>query len=195
MSYKIPNLSRAELEAILKHHGLTIDNCVTVIGIRGYFLDSKGLENRNDLNIYDDVIGYISPRDNGAFAANTDPSFAVQGGKALAKLNLGVYKFTKGHHKKVPNAFRAFPEGVVLPCTRNGKPSTCSAINIHPGGNGTWSAGCQTFPPENWAKFQPEVYSEMIFYKQQTFNYILIENREIGGKQAFYDSQNKVISI
>jgi lysozyme len=194
---KIPNLSRREIQKIIEHHKkhYSVAGNVFVVGIRGYFLDSIGLANRNDLNVWDDVLAYWSPRDNGAFAGNTDPSFVIQKGRELAKLNLGVYQFQTGHHKKIPKAFRAYPEGVKLPCTRNGKPSFCSYINIHPGGIGTWSEGCQTLPPSNWAKFQPEVYAELDFYKQKIFNYLLIENREIGGKQNFYDAAGRVIAL
>ena len=168
---------------------------VVGVGIRGYFLDSVGLANRNDLNVWDDVLAYWSPRDNGAFAGNTDPSFVFDKGKALAKLNLGVYHFAQGHHKKVEHAFRAYPEGTNLPCTRDGKPSFCSFIDIHPGGVCTWSGGCQTLPPPNWVKFQPEVYREMDFYGQKLLPYILIENREIDGKQNFYDTAGNVIEL
>ncbi|MBX7170164.1 MAG: hypothetical protein K1X72_04350 [Pyrinomonadaceae bacterium] len=202
MNLKIPNLSRNEIESIINHHlehygnSFKSDLKVTGIGIRGYFLDSIGLANRNELNVWDDVIAWHSPRDNGAFAGNTDPSFEVKDGRGLAKLNLGVYQFAIGHHKKVAKAFRAYPEGVKLPCTRNGKPSTCSFIDIHPGGIGTWSEGCQTLPPVNWEKFQPQVYGELAFYNQKLINYILIENRrDEHGKQQFFDQGGRVIQL
>jgi lysozyme len=203
MNIKTPKITRDQIGKIIQHHlkyyadkFLKVNNNVVCIGIRGYFLDSVGLANRNDYNVWDDVIGWHSPRDNSAFAGNTDPSFVKSSaGRELAKLNLGVYTFIPGHHKKVAKAFRAYPEGTSLPCTRNGKPSTCSYIDIHPGGVGTWSEGCQTLPPPNWTKFQPEVYAELAFYKQKLFNYILIENREIDGKQNFYDADNRLIEL
>ncbi len=72
------------------------------------------------------------------------------GGRALAELNLGRYQFYRGLHRGRYKALRSYPEGVHLPCTRNGVASTAQYINIHKGSsnprakNVVWSEGCLT---------------------------------------------------
>lgn len=153
-----------------------------LIGIRGYYSKSMGPTQTNDINIYDDAM-LVYGKDYASFNANTDPSFVKRRGRALAFLNPGVYEFAKGKHRMRYNALRAFPEGVKLPVTREGKPSTAQYINIHMGGeSGTdvvWSEGCQTIPKRQWNKFIEMVYDEMNKANAKTIKYILITNEEL----------------
>lgn len=155
---------------------------LVLIGIRGYYSNSMGPTKDNDINIYDDAMIVVGTK-YGTFNANTDPSFVKKNGKSLAKLKEGLYKFAKGKHKNKYNALRAFPEGVELPCTRDGKDSIATFINIHMGGtSGTdlvWSEGCQTIPKTQWAKFIELVYEEMNRHGLKTVDYILINNEEL----------------
>lgn len=202
-----PKITRAEIENIVAYHKAMFPHkfaetdFVVLVGIRGYFADSLGKIGVNDYNVYDDAIIAVSPRYYKTFNANCDPSFVKdpKDGTPLARLNLGVYPFYKGQHQSKYDAFRAYPNGVSLPCTRDGKPSVCSFINIHYGGETpswylTWSHGCQTIPKTQFVKeFQPEVYFELKKYAQKTVPYILIEKVSINGVEKFKAGNNQII--
>lgn len=160
---------------------------LTIIGIRGYYSKSMGTTQGNDINLYDDAVILIGKGVFATYNFNTDPSFVKKNGRSLAMLNTGTYKFARGKHRGKYNALRAYPEGVVLPCTRDGKPATCSFINIHKGGVSpstaglTWSEGCQTVPSPQWDSFITTVYSQMTKYNMKTVDYILMTNEEMLG--------------
>lgn len=195
-----PKISRAEIESIIAYHKaffphlFTQEDAVILVGIRGYYLETFGGDSQNNINCYDDAIIGISPRYFKTFNANVDPSFVKDpqdNNRPLARLKLGVYRFYKGLHKNQYKAFRAYPEGVKLPCTRAGVHSLCQLINIHYGGENpqswyvTWSHGCQTIPKTQFLQeFQPEIYGEMTKYNQKTVIYILIEKVEQGYRAA-----------
>lgn len=176
-----PKLTREEAEKIVKNKLGAEAPTPVLIGVRGYY-SKMGVEGKNDTNIYDDAI-IVLGKDYQTFNANTDPSFVKKEGRALAFIKEGVYKFAKGKHKNKYNALRAYPEGVEIPCVRDGKTSTAQYINIHMGGevgkDTTWSEGCQTVPKRQWNKFIELVYSEMNRVKAPTITYILITNEEM----------------
>lgn len=168
---------------IISDAGIT--DKVVLVGVRGYYLKTMGDPKKDDFNIYDDAIYIVSPTAYASFNANVDPSFVMKKNKPMAVLDCGVYRFYKGKHGGRYNALRAYPEGVVLPCTRAGAPSTATYINIHKGGDNindkvdgvTWSKGCQTIYKPQWSAFINLVYSEMDRNGQQTVPYILVENK------------------
>ena len=168
-----PKQTREQTETVLRQNLMTLDNAV-LVGVRGYYLDSMGKVGRNDQAQYDDAIFLISPTIYKTFNANTDPQKA---GYKHAMLSPGKYEFYKGKHKGKYDALRPYPEGVRLPCTRDGVVSTCGATNIHKGGyRDTFSEGCQTIWPDQYAEFIRLVYGEMTKYGQKTIRYLLIEN-------------------
>lgn len=175
-----PKITKSETEKIIKHYlGANVPRLV-LVGIRGYYSKTMGATDKNDINLYDDAIIVWGMDTFETFNGNTDPSYA---NKDLATLNAGVYQFYRGKHKGKYNALRAYPEGVKLPCTRDGETSLCSAINIHYGGlNGsyvTWSAGCQTIPKTQWESFISLVYRRMNEFVMKTVTYILITEEEM----------------
>lgn len=155
---------------------------VLLIGVRGYFLNTIGRYGQNDFNVYDDAMLVVEEGELlKTFNANTDPS---KRGANLAMLDPGLYTFYRGVHKNRIKAFRAHPEGVSWPCTRDGKKSKCSLINIHDGGlNDTWSAGCQTIPNtgkyQQFNEFRDLVYRLMDKHEMDTIQYLLIEEQEM----------------
>lgn len=174
-----PKQTRQETESIFAQNLMTPGNEVILLGVRGYYLDSMGKKGRNDQAMYDDAIFVLSPTVYKAFNANTDPQKA---GVKHAMLDPGKYVFYKGKHKPSSprgyNALRPYPEGVRLPCTRDGVKSMCSLTNIHKGGfNDTFSEGCQTLYPSQWNEFINLVYAEMTKYGQKTIRYLLIEKK------------------
>lgn len=170
-----PKQSREQTLSLLQKHLMTPDNAV-LVGVRGYYLDSMGKVGRNDQAMYDDAIILISPTIHVTFNANTDPQKA---GQRKAMLAPGKYEFYRGKHKGRYDALRPYPEGVVLPCTRDGIKSLCSHTNIHKGGyRDTFSEGCQTIWPGQYAEFIKSVYSEMTKHGQKTIRYLLIDNQE-----------------
>jgi hypothetical protein len=194
-----PKKPENDVRAIVKHFNLDPRRC-SLVFIRGYFLDSMGAPGVNDSNVYDDAAFIVSPTLFESYNANTDPSFTKIGGRELAKLNLGRYLFYKGKHKNKYAALRSYPEGVELDCTRNGKASTCSAVNIHKGSTNpnakdvVWSEGCLTIPDIQWPDFQSRVYAEMSRMGQKVLEVMLIENRKTKDGQKLYDHMGKVIN-
>lgn len=174
-----PQITKPEAEKIAKHFlGADLPGLV-LIGVRGYYSKTMGDTPGNDINLYDDAMILVGQNVFGTWNSNTDPSFVNKG---LATLLPGVYLFHKGKHHGRYNALRSFPEGVSWPCTRDGKPSKCSAINIHKGGlqnslkdGVTWSHGCQTIPSTQWDEFIETVYKFMYEKKLTQITYILVE--------------------
>lgn len=175
-----PKITDAEVDKIAAYFFPEGLPSLLLIGVRGYFLNTMGKAGVNDINIYDDaMLVYADGNLVKTFNANTDPS---KSGAKLAKLDPGVYQFYKGRHKNRIDAFRAYPEGVRLPCTRDGVKSLCSAINIHDGGIGdTWSAGCQSLPNRGgytqFTEFRDLVYNLMDKHGLKTVTYLLIEEK------------------
>lgn len=169
-----PQQTRDETIAILAQHGITDIDKTYLLGVRGYYKDSMGKKGQNDQAMYDDALFVISPDTFKSYNFNTDPQKA---GLKKAKLDAGTYDFYKGLHKKKYNALRPYPEGVSLPCTRDGVKSMCGATNIHKGGfNDTFSEGCQTIYPSQYDEAMKLIYTEMTKHDQKTIKYVLIEN-------------------
>lgn len=139
--------------------------------VRGHWLDSEGQKKRNDINILDDLWVAVnkSTKFYMAVKANVDPSFIFQNGKALARLSVNVFRAYRGDHKQQYPGFRPFPEGVRLPCTRNGVRSDCANTNGHGCkdivdgiGYDTFSAGCYTQPITYFKNnFRPDCYQQI----------------------------------
>jgi hypothetical protein len=171
---KRPQQTREQTLTILSQSLISVIDSVVILGVRGYYKDSMGKVGKNDQAMYDDALIVISPSAYKTFNANTDPQKA---GQKKAMLAPGRYQFYKGRHRNKYNALRPYPEGVALPCTRDGVKSMCSHTNIHKGGfSDTFSEGCQTLYPSQWNEFIDLVYSQMNKYGQKTVRYLLIEN-------------------
>lgn len=177
-----PKLEKESVKKILDHYKVDTDKDIALLAIRGYYSKSMGNTDGNDINLYDDAIFVYGKNVFESYNFNTDPSFVNKGGRDLAMLDTGIYRFYKGRHKNKYNALRSYPEGVVLPCTRNGKKSTCSYINIHRGGINpttagvTWSEGCLTVPHTQWEPFIHTVYLHMTTNDQKIITVVLIDN-------------------
>lgn len=176
-----PKLTEAEAKKIIADSGLHITEPVMVLAIRGYYLDSMGKAGENDRGIYDDAFFVIAPNYFQSFNGNTDPSKQKSG---IAKLTLGLHYFKKGKHGiSKPGggypAFRPDTPDESLPVTRDGQEGVKKgiAINIHKGGFTTTSSeGCQTVYPDQWDKFQKDIYSMMTKEGQSRLPYLLVEN-------------------
>lgn len=192
-----PHRDKARLERVVSAAKIKTDVPVLVF-IRGHYLNSMGASGVNDHNIYDDAC-YLIAEDFGVFEswnANTDPSFVKRGNRNFAKINCGNYRFYQGKHKSLYNALRAFPEGVKLPCTRDGKASTAQFINIHKGGTNprnvsvTFSEGCLTIPDTQYGDFIARVYHAMDKAEVKTIDVLLLENRQTPIGQRWFDGGN-----
>lgn len=173
-------MKRAEVEALIKKSGINIPEAVKVVAIRGYYKDTMGKPDQNDIGIYDDALFLLTPNDFLAYNANTDPSRHQPG---IAKLIPGLHYFKKGLHgisKKNPYpAFRPATPDESLPVTRDGQKGIYKgiAINIHKGGvNTTSSAGCQTVYPDQWLEFKSRTDQALDAEGQKKLPYLLIEN-------------------
>lgn len=154
-----PAISQAEVVKILTANGVDLTK-VSVLAIRGYYLDSMGKPGANDRMIWDDAIIIHSPRGIMAYQANTDPNGYRKGKgtgpkKGMASLVPGIHIFGIGPHKGKP-AYRQCEEFTVL---RDGTPdyrdTGWHAINLHSGGVvSTSSLGCQTIPAATWSQFK-----------------------------------------
>jgi lysozyme len=157
-----------------------IEDCVSLVGIRGYYSETFA-PSGNDRGIYDDAIILLTPSVHATFNANTDPSVFKKG---IAVLKTGIHRFRKGNHGiSKPGggypALRPANPKEELPVTRDGIGDDMGiAINIHRGGYKTTSSlGCQTIYPPQWNGFINLVYSEMSRYKQKTIPYLLLNNK------------------
>lgn len=177
-------LARVPLEHmdVLKKNGF-IDRGVFIIAFRGYYMDSMGKPGANDRGIYDDCMCIVTPDGYRTVNGNTDPSRFKPG---VATLIPGLHFFKKGKHGITTHqdggywAFRPATPDESLPVWRDGqdwgvKVFKGIAINLHKGGYTTTSSeGCQTVHPDQWNKFQTEVYDLMTKYKQDTLPYSLV---------------------
>lgn len=177
-----PQITKEEALQVAQHNYGNNVPPLLIIGVRGYYPKSMGATEVNDFNLYDDAAILIGDNVFKTFNFNTDPSFLIKKGREMAVLDTGKYKFYRGKHKGKYNALRAYPEGIVLPCTRNGKKSTCRYINIHKGGMNpssagiTWSEGCPSVPTSQWNEFIETVYSNMTKLKISVVDCLLIDN-------------------
>lgn len=198
MKKKNPKLPELTVRAILEANGCN-RNHLSVLAIRGYYLDSMGQPGKNDRRIYDDAHFVCWPAGMAAFVGNTDPNGYRAGsgkgaGKGMAMLAEGIHRYGTGRHK----GRLAFRQAEPFTVIRDGNPPYKDvgfhAINWHSGGNvSTSSLGCQTNPPAEWEILRPLVYRLLEQCKNpkakndwgqsvRTFDYVLLheENRREG---------------
>lgn len=210
-----PKRDRSLIDAVLERYSARTDRA-SLIFVRGHYLDSLGQRGENDFNLYDDAAYLYAPGILESYNANTDPAFLRKKNRDLAQLALGHYTFYPDLHKPgKPGAYKAlrpYPEGIVLPCLRNGKPSTCSHTNIHKGGasaaafDRTWSEGCMTIFGGQYPDWQLRVWDALSKFPQARgsktrtgkdlplIDMFLVENRVHNGRQFWTDHQGKIIA-
>lgn len=177
-----PKLTQSELLGKIKHFNIDrIKYPVIVVGIRGYYAKSMGINLFNERGIYDDAMMIDSPSLSASYNANTDPSVKRSGIAVLVAGAIYLYKIGMHNMKNPYKALRQFGRVTVL---RDGNPTpitdTTQApfyIDVHKGGYGTTSSlGCQTIYPTQWDSFLASVESELKRYNQTVIPYVLIEN-------------------
>jgi lysozyme len=154
---------------------------VFVVAIRGYYKDTMGVKDENDIGIFDDAMFLIGPNLFLPVNANTDPSKHREG---IATLITGLHYFKPGKHgiTRPGGGYPAFTPDTAddaLPVTRWGRVGVFRGvkINLHRGGqNETTSEGCQTVIRDQWLEFQETAYKAMNREGQRRLPYILIEN-------------------
>lgn len=173
-----------------------------VLAIRGYYEDTMGKNDVNDIGIYDDAMFLVEPLGNVFIPcnANTDPSklrlpvygYRIVNGKrkrvkiknGMATLKPGLYFAEKHRHRSKYPALQLTNPHV----TRDGDDDDHGrqiGINIHYGDDltdgiwkGTWSEGCQTIPKSQWLGFQQMAYRLMDKYEMPNIPYLLIDNNQ-----------------
>lgn len=208
-----PKRDNAIIDAIIERYAMDPSRA-NLIFVRGWYLDSMGKPGVDDANIYDDAAFLVSPNIRESYNANTGPSFPQKG---YAKLDLGLYTFYPSFHHianaaKRYKALRPYPEGVVLKCTRNGKPGKCSHTNCHKGGSNpasfdvVWSEGCLTIPSTQYPDWQPRVWGEIVKYnglyvgsktangkESPLIDLVIVENRSTDHGQRLFDHLGRMI--
>lgn len=186
-----PQLSASSLREIIAVNGVD-SSVVSLIAIRGYYLDSMGKPGENDRSIYDDAIFVCHPNGVERYQANTDPNGwrnKTSKRKGMAMLKTGIHRFGKGLHKGA----QAFRQCEPFTVHRDGDSKLdCGyhAINLHSGGyTSTSSLGCQTIPKSTWKRFKTSLYSLLDEYENplrlndwnqrvRSFDYILMDETE-----------------
>jgi lysozyme len=179
-----PKIGYDDCVKILKANGVDISKeKMCLLGVRGYYLNSMGLANKNDIGIYDDALIWLDEQGIATFNGNTDPSRHYAN---VATLKLGRWRYKKGPHGiSRGNPYPAFRQAADVTVQRfqskRGGEVTYKddtgyfAINIHRGGNTTTSsAGCQTIPPGQWDAFRAYGYMLIDRYKKKDFVYLLV---------------------
>lgn len=182
-----PQLKADAAEKILQAKGIDRKKFpVCVLAVRGYYLDTMGKPGANDRGIYDDAAFIHSPTLYCSVNWNTDPTSYRKGrgmgsSKGMASLKLGVWDYKIGSHKgKSPAGNQAGPVTVIRDGIDGDYPDTgMFGINLHWGGAGTSSLGCQTAPPNQWPAFINPLVAELKRYGQKTFKYVLIDVAEM----------------
>lgn len=173
MTRKIPQLTRGEALYMVESAGVDFaKEKAVILAIRGYYKRTMGDPNKNDRGIYDDAMFVISEYNYSAYQANTDPSIYKVGTAVLCE---GVYDVVKHMHKGQYPAWQIILDHI----TRDGGNKVeigRHGINIHHGGIGTWSEGCQTLPPDTWGDFQRLTYNLADSLKKKSLKYILTVN-------------------
>lgn len=181
-----PQMGKSDVEKILKSKKIDRKKFpVCVLAVRGYYLDSMGSKGKNDRGIFDDAVFIDSPTLFASTNWNTDPSAYRKGrgtgsAKGMASLKLGVWDYKIGAHKgRSPAGNQAGPVTVIRDGTDGDYSDTgYFGINLHWGGAGTSSLGCQTAPPNQWPSFINPLVAELKRYGQKVFKYVLIDEAE-----------------
>lgn len=180
-----PQISKEKIIQFLKDKEIDLnDHPMLIIGIRGYFLNSQGVKEKNDRGIYDDALIILTPNVYATFNANVDPSVQYLKGRAVLKKGFYlVHKFDihGGKNSQYPAICQRLANVTV---TRDGQGEQTGmfGINIHKGGNTTTSSeGCQTLPPSQWDAFYQLAKSEWVRaygneWNKKVVPYLLLDN-------------------
>lgn len=162
------------------------DDAVTLVAVRGYYLNSMGKESANDRGVYDDAIFIVEPSGVHNFNANTDPS---RFGRGIARLKpRQAIRYRPGLHgfgrKNGPYpAFRQDSDCTVIRDETGEDTDSQDGrfwINLHRGGvTSTSSLGCQTVPPHQWNEFKTLVDGLLKKHGQETFYYLLVDQDDV----------------
>lgn len=171
---------RIQIESLLLSND--ISHLVALVGVRGYFLDSKGIPGKNDRAIYDDALFLCSIDRFEFFLGNTDPQ--TEGGTTpslkpgIWMYRLGIHGLSKPENQQYEALVQAFPVTVVR--DYGVEETGYFGINIHCGGlTKTGSLGCQTIHPTVWPDFIDAVKYEMKKHKQGVIPYLLVEEERL----------------
>lgn len=182
---KRPQASESKVRAWLNRHRSSLYQ-VTLLGVRGYYLNSMGAAGKNDRRMYDDAIFLVTPDKVLSFNANVDPgAFKAR----IANLVCGEWRYKLGIHglsKPKPLQYQALVQAAKVTVKRDeyGHESGYFGINIHKGGFFKVSSiGCQTIAPLQWTEFIGSVKREMEKFDQHEIPYVLTENTN--GPDAF----------
>jgi hypothetical protein len=154
-----------------------------LVGVRGYYFQTMGDPLKNDRGIYDDGLFILTRASLLAFNANVDPSGYRRGtgsgaGKGMASLKNGVWLYAAGLHP-LRGGYPAFRQAAPVTVLRDGAPDYEETgnfgINIHRGGRGTSSEGCQTLPPDQWPAFHAALMAEISRSGKPAFHYLLVD--------------------
>ena len=136
-----PQIKREEVESYLNRAGIDLKKeKMALVGIRGYYLDTKGKRAVNDVGIWDDAFIWIDETDMATFNGNVDPS---RYRKNVASLKVGVWRYKKGNHgSKAYGSYPAYRQAADVTVLRyvDGKAWKADTgqfgINIHHGSKG-----------------------------------------------------------
>jgi lysozyme len=187
-----PKLTKEQAIGYLSAFNLT-EYPVKLLGIRGYYKDTMGKPDTNEVGIYDDAQfimsgaifmpfnGNVDPSKNGDKIATLKAHGRINPDGSITVANPEPYLYKIGmHNMKAPyEALRQFGRITVI---RGGKEETDTAaapyyIDIHKGGFGTTSSlGCQTIPPAQWPEYLTNVKQQLKKFNQVIIPYILLES-------------------
>lgn len=163
-----------------------LDDVVTVVAVRGYYLNTMGKEGANDRGVYDDAVFVIEPEGVHNFNANTDPARFARGVARLKSRQAIRYRPGPHGFSRKDGPYPAFRQDSNCTVIRDetGEDTDTPAkrfwINLHRRGITTTSSlGCQTIPPHQWNEFKTLVDGLLKKHSQETFYYLLVDQQDV----------------
>lgn len=174
-----PKATLEELQGGYLEHAQMLDTfneqAVSLVGVRGYYLQTLGDVRKNDRIYYDDALFLIEKnRHFSSYNFNTDPSIFKHGVGTLVANE--IYDVVKHKHKGQYNALQIIKDKLTRDGL-NGFDVGRHGINFHY--DAEWyskhSLGCQTLPRSQWDSFIATVYDLMRKNNLTQVKYFLIE--------------------
>jgi hypothetical protein len=181
-----PSRPQATRETVLSYIDGPLPPFPFLVARRGYYGDTMGLPDANDIGLYDDAMWLVERSDLMAFNANCDPGRHQTG---MANLTAGRWRYRQYEALIQAATVVVFRDGTedhavgsahpkYGECVGRGLWRGYFGINIHCGGiESTSSLGCQTIPRAQWGDIRRPILPSFMGHVHRAMN---AERRGLG---------------